>query len=123
MAAVGDHRLTVLDNVISDLVGSGAGGRTIGVLARDVGDVTVSRTSIVHIDNENNNWGELMGNPARGIVIEHTDAADVRANTLLEIHGGTAFLSRDGFWNGPGDAVGIELNGVTEATVVNNSLR
>ena len=47
----------------------------------------------------------------------------MRANTLREIRGGAAWLDRDGSWDGPGDAIGIELNGVTEATVVNNSLR
>ena len=78
MAAMGDHHLSVMDNVISNLVGNGARGRTVGVLARDAGDVAVSRSSIVDIGD-----GDL-GNSAAGIVIEHTNAADVRANTLHE---------------------------------------
>lgn len=120
VAATGGNRLSVMDNTISDLAGSGVSDRTAGVRAQDVHEVAVVRNSIGNVGDENP--GEL-GNPAGGMVIEDADTADVRANTLHEIHGGTASLSREGAWVGPGDATGIELRGVTAATVVNNALR
>jgi uncharacterized repeat protein (TIGR01451 family) len=114
-----DSWLVAVDNSLSNLLGTGRDGQAVGILARGVADVELSRNTVIGI------VGGSAGLTASGFRLEQVNAAQVNANVLGGIRGADAlphlyFLDPglDG-----GSAAGIELTGVSTGVIVNNVIR
>ena len=113
-----DARFVAVENALDRLAGSGWGGQAVGVLAQNVADVRLSRNKVSHVS------GGFAGLTASGFRFDQLNSLQLNANEVGEIHGGDApeqfyyaYSGDDG-----GGATGIELSGVTAATITNNAI-
>lgn len=114
----GDALLRMTDSSLTDLWGTGRGGRGIGVSAQDVTSVTISANSITGVT------GGSGGATAVGIRVERADTAEIHANTLGDIQGddGPEWFYYLACGADGGSAIGIDLDTVTDTAVSNNAV-
>lgn len=122
VASAGDALLRVTDNSVTDLLGVGRGGQAVGVLAQDVGNVALARNSIAGIKGGSSRACSSLRLTAVGFWVERADTAEISANVLGGIRGGSTPLVYYGYGDDGGSATGIKLTVVTDTTVVNNSV-